>query len=131
MDEIVSIDTNVLVRFLVHDEDALEQCEAAKRVFSGQTFLPESVLLETEWVLRAVYSIPRNEIGEAFQKLLRLQDVSMPDKKILRHVMDLYDQGFDFGDALHLLRSQGYAMKTFDRDFSKKARTRGFSVSAP
>lgn len=132
MAQIVSIDTNVLVRFLVSDEDAVAQCKAAKQLFEEHAvFLSESVFLETEWVLRSVYSFPRGDLCEAFQKLLRVKQVTVSDKSLALRVLEYYEAGFDFADALHLLRSQGHEMKTFDQAFSKKARKHGFSVSSP
>lgn len=132
MAETVSIDTNVLVRFLVSDGEAPEQCQAAKQLFREHVvFLPESILLETEWVLRSVYSIGRSDLCEAFRKLLRLKQVSLSEKTLVLRVLEYYEEGFDFADALHLLRSQGHEMKTFDHAFRKIARKHGFAVSSP
>ena len=130
--DIVSIDTNVLVRFLVEDTGAAEQCRAAKELFKrGPIFIPESVFLETEWVLRAVYDVPRSEIHAACTKLLGLSQVSVPDRSVLRQVLACYAAGFDFADAWHLIRSEGHEMKTFDAAFIKKARRAGHSASSP
>lgn len=129
---IVSIDTNVLVRFLVKDEAATEQCRSAKQVFERQAvFIPESVFLETEWVLRAVYSVPQGEIHSAFTKLLNLAEVLLPDRSALKQVLTYFESGFDFADAWHLVRSEGHEMKTFDAEFIKKARKSGHSASSP
>jgi len=129
---IVSIDTNVLVRFLVVDQTADEQCLAAQQLFRRHAiFIPETVLLETEWVLRAVYSVPRRDIHAALTKLLRLAQVIVPDKTGLKQVLAHYQSGFDFADALHLIRSEGHEMKTFDAAFVKRARKSGHMASAP
>jgi len=122
-EEIVCIDTNVLVRFLVEDEAATEQCRAATEVFKRQAvFIPESVFLETEWVLRAVYAVPRGEIHSACKKLLGLSQVLVPDRQALRQVLAYFEAGFDFADAWHLIRGEGHEMKTFDARFINKAR---------
>lgn len=94
-------------------------------------FIPESVVLETEWVLRAVYEVPRDEIHGAFTKLLGLPQVLVPDKSGLKQVLFFYNDGFDFADAWHLLRSESYEMKTFDATFIKKARKSGHLASLP
>ena len=131
-ESIVSIDTNVLVRFLVEDKGAADQCQAAKKLFkSGAIFIPESVFLETEWVLRAVYDVPRSEIHTAWTKLLGLSQVAVPDRSVLRQVLASYAAGFDFADAWHLIRSEGHEMKTFDAAFIKKARKAGHLASSP
>ena len=126
------MDTNVLVRFLVEDKGAADQCRAAKELFTKRAvFIPESVLLETEWVLRAVYTVARAEIHAAFTKLLGLGQVSVPDRSVLRQVLACYAAGFDFADAWHLIRSEGQEMKTFDKGFMKKARRAGHAASSP
>jgi predicted nucleic-acid-binding protein len=130
--EIVCIDTNVLVRFRVEDHAAPQQCRAAKNLFRRQTvFISESVLLETEWVLRAVYAVPRAEIHSAFTQLMRLRQVLFPDRQLLRQVFAYFKAGFDFADAWHLLRGEGYELKTFDAQFIKKARESGHPASSP
>jgi len=129
---VVSIDTNVLVRFLVEDKGAEDQCRAARELFiRGPIFIPESVFLETEWVLRAVYEVPRREIHAACNKLLGLSRVAVPDRSVLRQVLACYAAGFDFADAWHLIRSEGQEMKTFDAAFIKKARKAGHLASSP
>ncbi len=58
-----ALDTNVLVRFLVRDDE--KQARAVHRMFSraeqgGETFyIPALVLLETIWVLESAYDIGR------------------------------------------------------------------------
>ena len=129
---IVSIDTILLVRFLVEDKGAEDQCQAAKELFKTRAvFIPESVLLETEWVLRAVYSVDREEIHAAYNKLLGLRQVFVPDRQVLRQVLACYAAGFDFADAWHLIRGEGHEMKTFDKNFIEKARRAGYSASSP
>ena len=130
-DKIVSIDTNVLIRFLVVDDDK-EQCQAALHVFQNHiVFVPETVLLEAEWVLRAAYQISCEEIRDAMFKLTRLPQVRVPDRNTLYQVLELYSQGLDFADAWHLARSEGNPLKTLDKAFIKKARKAGFEISLP
>lgn len=50
----IAIDTNIVVRFLTQDDPA--QFKQAARLFrETELFIAESVLLETEWVLRFAY----------------------------------------------------------------------------
>jgi predicted nucleic-acid-binding protein len=130
-DKLVSIDTHLLIRFLVVDDDE-EQCQAALQIFQNQiVFVPETVLLEAEWVLRAAYQVSCGEIRDAMLKLTRLPKVRFPDRNTFSQVLKLYSQGLDFADAWHLVRSEGIPMKTFDKAFIKKARKAGFAVSLP
>ena len=52
----VAIDTNVLVRLLTAD-DAAQHRVALKLFSSNEKYIPDSVVLETEWVLRAAYRL--------------------------------------------------------------------------
>ena len=60
----LGLDTNVLVRFLVRDHEA--QFERARRLIKREVGAQEKVLislmvlLETEWVLRSRYGLPKN-----------------------------------------------------------------------
>ena len=60
----LGIDTNVLVRFLVRDDEA--QFEKARRLIRREVgtgedvFVSLMVLMETEWVLRSRYSLQKN-----------------------------------------------------------------------
>ena len=70
----LGIDTNVLVRFLVRDDEA--QFERARKLIKRETsrgepvFISQLVLLETEWVLRSRYGGTKTEISTAISALL-------------------------------------------------------------
>ena len=67
----ISVDTNVLVRLLTNDDPA--QARRAARIMEKEDiFIPKTVLLETEWVLRHAYKIERSNILTAFRTLLGL-----------------------------------------------------------
>jgi len=69
-----ALDTNVLVRFLVRDDE--RQAETIYRIFKQAEadkevlFVPLLVVLETVWVLDSVYVIPRQEIIDSINELL-------------------------------------------------------------
>ncbi len=61
----IAFDTNLFVRIAVNDD--LKQAELAEQLLdSNEVFVPRTVLLETEWVLRSVYKKSRTEIGQYF-----------------------------------------------------------------
>jgi predicted nucleic-acid-binding protein len=73
------LDTNVLVRWLVEDDD--RQAARAKRLFettrSRRTtlFVPVTVMLELEWVLRSRYGFDKSTALGAFSALLETQEL--------------------------------------------------------
>lgn len=69
-----SLDTNVLVRLIVKDD--VQQLAAARRVLAqyvkrAQTlFVPITVVLELEWVLRCRYKLGKPDVLNTFSSLL-------------------------------------------------------------
>ena len=125
----VAIDTNIAVRLLVNDDPA--QTKKVVELFnSNEVFIPKTVILETEWVLRGVYQIERVRANAAIRALLSLERVVVEDEPSLFAALDSHENGMDFADALHLASSQradGFA--TFDS--SMKTRAKKLSLLPP
>ncbi len=121
----VAADTNVVVRFLTGDEP--EQYQKAHKLFEEKTvFLPDTVLLETAWVLRYSYDFDKEEIVKAFRELLGLPNIQVNDFQLLDNALDWIEDGLDFADALHLALSQETSiLYTFDKRFSKRSSDKG------
>jgi predicted nucleic-acid-binding protein len=101
----LGIDTNVLVRYLVRDDPA--QYERARRLISRQITAGESilvsllVLLETEWVLRSRYELPKPAIVVTFSALLEASELTFEDEPSLEQALYSWkDSGADFADCL-------------------------------
>ena len=107
----IAVDTNVLVRFLTRDDEA--QFKKAVKLFKEpRLFVSESVLLETEWVLRYAYEFSPDAIVQAFRKLLGLSQVSVGNTQKMRQVIDWHEQGLDFADAMHLVNCESEAAQS-------------------
>lgn len=117
----IAIDTNVLVRLLVADNPA--QYKASVKLFSTQDiYIADTVILEAEWVLRAAYGLGAVDICKAFRKLFGLANVTLSNGQLVAEVIDWHEAGLDFADAFHLALSRdSESMKTFDKDFIKRA----------
>lgn len=121
-----AIDTNIIIRFLTGDDQ--KQFAKAKEVFSQQKiFIPDTVLLESEWVLRFAYQFTPLEINNAFTSLLGLPNVMTDNPPQLIQTLEMHKDGFDFADALHLAKSQPHASTflTFDKQFINIAKGKG------
>lgn len=118
----IAIDTNVLVRLLVSDNPL--QSKASQKVFATEDiFIPDTVLLETEWVLRAAFDLSPADICTAFRRICGLHNVTVSDGQLIAQVIDWHEAGFDFADAFHLaLSKEQDALKTFDAGFIKNAK---------
>src|SRR5262245_3208526 len=97
----IGVDTNLLVRFLTNDDKAQAQY-AAQIIENNSIFIPKSVLLETEWVLRYTYDMSTQIIFNVFEKLLGLPQVTVEDPDCIAQALQWYHHSFDFADALHL-----------------------------
>ena len=117
----IAVDTNILVRFLTKDD--FEQFEKSKRLIeTQQIFIPDTVILETEWVLRFAYHFKPIQIRSAFVKLFGLSNVHPNHSPSIKMALDWYERGLDFADALHLAQSQHcHAMLTFDQRFIQRS----------
>lgn len=117
----IAVDTNLLVRILTNDDPAQAR-RAVKLLKSDDIFIPKTVFLETEWVLRHAYGIGRSNIINGFKKILGLSDVSVEDPDSIYHAISWYENKLDFVDALHLASSRRCtSFATFDSSFIKKA----------
>lgn len=101
----LGIDTNVLVRFLIRDDQA--QFEKARKLIKRElaagrrVFVSQLVLLETEWVLRSRYGLPKNQIIEAISGLLDASDVQFEEEAAIEEALFVWkDTSADFADCL-------------------------------
>ena len=117
----IAVDTNIVVRLLTKDDPS--QSQISFQLFQEQEiFISDTVILETEWVLRFAYKFSASDINRALVKLFGLANVHLHDANKIARVLDWYRSGLDFADALHLAQSQHCPqMYTFDRKFSRKA----------
>ena len=119
-----SVDTNLLVRLIVQDDDA--QTAAVAKLFanhtkkSQQVFVAVTVLLELEWVLRSRYKFPKVDVIQALSSLLMTTELTFESEDALEQALISFEDGkADFADCLHLaLSSKAEALPfwTFDAD---------------
>lgn len=120
----LSVDTNVVVRYLVTDDDP-RQSERARTLIDGQpVFVPLTVILETEWVLRSNYRLSRESISEAFRAFAGLANVKLEAEAAVARAIAWSGAGIDFADALHVAATHDTeAFVTFDRRLVKRSKT--------
>lgn len=101
----IGIDTNVLVRFLVRDDQG--QFERARRLIKREVGSEETVLishlvlLETEWVLRSRYSLAKAEIAAVISALLDTVELQFEDEPSIEEAVFTWkDSAAEFADCL-------------------------------
>jgi len=119
---VIGVDTNILVRFCIRDDEA--QYRKSVSIFEEESvFIPDTVLLETEWVLRYTYGFSPEEIHQAFTRLLGLPNVHLTNSNRVLQSIEWHQDGMDFSDAFHLaLCGHCTRFLTFDRQFANKAK---------
>ena len=101
----LGIDTNVLVRFLVRDDERqfgkAQKLIARERARGEPVFVSHLVLLEAEWVLRSRYAIAKSDILRVFSGLLDSMELRIEDESSVEQALFLWkDSGADFADCL-------------------------------
>lgn len=116
-----AVDTNVVVRLLTGDDAS--QAKRATALFRKESiFVPKTVLLETEWVLRRLYRLERATIVSSFRKLSGLGNVELEQSLVIAQALQWCEDGMDFADALHLASSHSAKkFATFDEKMKKDA----------
>lgn len=129
------LDTNVLVRWLVADDH--KQTAQVQRLFdrapaAGEPlFVPTTVLLELEWVLRSRYRLDKAGVMQAFIALLETRGLELQSESAVERALHAYREGAaEFADCLHVglcSAAEHSPMLTFD---AKAARLPGVELVA-
>lgn len=122
-----ALDTNILVRYLVQDDAA--QLALAKRLIArcvseGEAlFVPVSVSLELEWVLRSNFGFRKEEVVRTLAQLLETAELSFESEGALELALLLYQKGSaDYSDCVHValaVASGEQPLWTFDKAASR------------
>jgi predicted nucleic-acid-binding protein len=127
----LAIDTNVIVRYLLDDDP--EQSPAARRLIDDhEVFIPTTVFLETEWVLRSSYRLEPSAINTTLRQLAGLPTVTLENPPLVAQALAWFANGLDFADALHKASSAHCeAFYTFDRNLVRSTTSDGVEARRP
>ncbi len=123
-----ALDTNVLVRWLVVDDAG--QAETVASMFDqysrdrARLFVPVTVVLELEWVLRACYGFDKASVLAALDALLGVEEIEFQHESAVEVALWHYRPGGapDFADCVHLAlvsESARGPLLSFDRRTAK------------
>ncbi len=121
-----TLDTNVLVRYLVADDRNQFQIAEAfieEAVHQEALFIPLSVSVELEWILRTLYELDKPTILTTFSRLLESHEIEFHEESSIEISLSLYaDNNADFADCLHIasaFTNERTPLMTFDRKPSR------------
>ena len=117
-----AVDTNVLVRLIARDDP--HQVAVADAFVSRGAWVSLVVLVETVWVLGAVYNRGRRELATAIEMLLSHKKLVLQDSDTVSMALELFrsSSSLEFSDCLilQLARKAGHLpLGTFDRGLAK------------
>jgi len=124
---VIGLDTNVLVRFVVHDDQA--QTADALAVLRSLTpskpgFISHVVLAEVWWVLGRSYKVDRQRRCLFVADLLDTAEVRVERPDTVREALTRALDGADLADALISQTAAGFGCRatiSFDRNAVDKA----------
>lgn len=118
-----ALDTNVLVRFLVSDDEAqASRARALMRRAAGRDedlLVTDVVVCELVWVLESTYEFAKQEIATTVHSLLRARQLRFQRPDEIKRALTSYEGGRgDFADYVirEIARADGAtSVATFDR----------------
>jgi len=123
----IAVDTNILVRFLVRDDE--EQAEIARKHIKEAELrrerlkIPLLVVLETIWVLESAYDKTRSEILDTIQDIRQMPVFDFEDDQVIEGLLnDGPKQKADLADIMiaHAAIATGCeTVITFDKSAAK------------
>ncbi len=122
----IALDTNMLARLLLQDDEAQHQRVKARLKKPRQTFTaPVTVFLELAWVLES-NDCSVEEVVMGITALLNLPNFKPDCANAVREALRHCARGMGFADALHLALSAGeQSLMTFDKAFARQAKKMG------
>ncbi len=120
-----ALDTNVLVRFLVQDDELqaskVDQLFASAEQSKETLFVPLLVVLELIWVLQSAYGVDRKDVILAISALLQMPVLEFEKQSAVREFIGS-SEGFR-GDLADLLIAHSALVSNCERvlTFDKKA----------
>ena len=128
----IALDTNVLVRYLVRDDD--EQAEAARSLLESLTvdrpgYICREVTVELIWVLERAYGYSRDQIATRLEELVAIEGLVFEEADDVARSASLYRAGgAGFSDLMILAaaeRADAHPLYTLDQ---KAARLEGVTL---
>jgi predicted nucleic-acid-binding protein len=115
----ITVDTNVLVRAVVRDDE--RQARAAAKLLKEAELIAVSLpcLCEFVWVLRRVYNFAQQDISLALEALLNAGNVAV-NRPAADSGLAVLSEGGDFADGLIAYEGNWLGGETFV-SFDKKA----------
>jgi predicted nucleic-acid-binding protein len=115
----INLDTNVLVRLIVGDDEAQQRCALEMVEAAGLVAVSATALCELVWVLDRRYAVPRPDIAAAIRALLGMRTIAA-HRPAIEAGLTMLEAGGDFADGVIAYDGQWLGGETFV-SFDRKA----------
>ena len=127
-----AVDTNVLVRLIARDD--ADQFATAERFVAPGAWVSQIVLVETLWVLDAVFGLAPEKIARAVDMLLEHSQLTLQDPEVIAAALEQFRArpalGFSDCLVLEIARKAGHLpLGTFDRTLASVPGAQRLSAS--
>lgn len=120
------IDTNVILRFLLRDDERLFKkasfyFEQAKNKKITIKVIPE-IIFELDYVLRGVYRLKKEEVVKIILKIVKTPFINIENRELLIESLEKYQKiSVDLFDIylFYLGKKEEKEILSFDNDFKK------------
>jgi predicted nucleic-acid-binding protein len=120
----IAIDTNVLVRLLVHDPDSQAQVGLAKALLkrAKQVYVPQIVQIEMVWVLESAYGFDKPAVITVLKYFQQMLFFVLQDETQFDTALETFENNTaDFSDYLILsgCLENNHEIFIFDKKFAR------------
>ncbi|RTM09456.1 MAG: PIN domain-containing protein [Hyphomicrobiales bacterium] len=123
----ISLDTNVLLRLIVGDDEAQQRTAAETLEEAELVAISVQALCEFVWVLDRSYRVARLDISASIRRVLDMRNV-VANRPTIEAGLAVLDAGGDFADGVIAFDGQwlgGETFVSFDRKAVKLVEGRG------
>lgn len=123
----IGLDTNVLLRLVVGDDEAQQGTAAGALDAAELVAVGVHVLCEFAWVLDRSYGMARTDISAAIRSILRMRNV-VANRPAVEAGLAVLDAGGDFADGVIAFDGRwlgGETFVSFDRKAVKLLESQG------
>ncbi|TPJ78325.1 type II toxin-antitoxin system VapC family toxin [Mesorhizobium sp. B2-6-2] len=117
----IGLDTNVLLRLVVGDDEAQQRTAAETLEAAELVAISVQALCEFVWVLDRSYRVARSDISASIRRILDMRNV-VANRPTIEAGLAVLDAGGDFADGVIAFDGQwlgGETFVSFDRKAAK------------
>jgi len=126
----ISLDTNVLLRLVVGDDEAQQQTAAETLEKAELVAISVHVFCEFVWVLDRSYRVAKPDISSAIRRILDMRNV-VANRPAIEAGLAILDAGGDFADGIIAFDGQwlgGETFVSFDKKAAKRIEAQGITT---